>query len=280
LADKPDIVVSTPSRCLMHLRQESFTLSQLETLVIDEADLILSYGHSADDIASILNGPWELPVVYRRFLMSATMTGEVEQLQGIVLRDPVCHFRFRWDSAHHFSTQAIILMKDEEDALANLSQYAVRCTEFDKFLLLYVLLKLKLIKGKILIFVNDIDRGYRLKLFLERFGLRSGVLNAELPFNSRFHAVQEFNRGVFDYLIATDDAKMDIAPEEETEETEGRASCCLDHGPKLISSYSHLYTNGRSFYRVSSGLNFQVSQTQAKARHGCHQHRVRRVSRH
>jgi ATP-dependent RNA helicase DDX56/DBP9 len=79
----------------MHLRQESFTLSLLETLVIDEADLILSYGHSADDIASILNGPWELPVVYRRFLMSATMTGEVEQLQGIVLRDPVCHFRFR-----------------------------------------------------------------------------------------------------------------------------------------------------------------------------------------
>lgn len=52
-------------------------------------------------------------------------------------------------------------------------------------MLLYVILKLKLIKGKCLIFVNDTDRGYRVKLFLEKFGIKSGVLNAELPFNSR-----------------------------------------------------------------------------------------------
>jgi ATP-dependent RNA helicase DDX56/DBP9 len=51
--------------------------------------------------------------------------------------------------------------------------------------LLYVLLKLRLIKGKALIFVNNIDRGYRVKLFLEKFGIRAGVLNSELPFNSR-----------------------------------------------------------------------------------------------
>jgi ATP-dependent RNA helicase DDX56/DBP9 len=61
----------------------------------------------------------------------------------------------------------------------------LRCSEEDKFLLLYVILKLKLIKGKCLIFVNDTDRGYRVKLFLEKYGIKSGVLNAELPFNSR-----------------------------------------------------------------------------------------------
>ena len=81
-----------------------------------------------------------------------------------------------------------------------------RCSEEDKYLLIYVILKLKLVKGKCLIFVNNTDRGYQLKLFLEKFGIKSGVLNAELPFNSRYHAVQEFNRGVFDYLIATDDS--------------------------------------------------------------------------
>ena len=86
---------------------------------------------------------------------------------------------------------------------------ANRCTEEDKFLLIYVLLKLKLIKGKVLVFVNDVDRSYRLKLFLEKFGIKSGVLNAELPFNSRYHAVQEFNRGVFEYLIATDDSGVE-----------------------------------------------------------------------
>ena len=89
LADGPDIVVATPSRALQHLRNKSLDLSLLECLIIDEADLILSYGHSSDDIRSILNGPWVLPVSYQSFLMSATITGEVEELQGVVLRDPV-----------------------------------------------------------------------------------------------------------------------------------------------------------------------------------------------
>src|SRR2546423_347013 len=47
-------------------------------------------------------------------------------------------------------------------------------------------LKLKLLKGKSIVFVNDIDRCYRVKLFLEQFGIRSCVLNAELPLNSRY----------------------------------------------------------------------------------------------
>jgi ATP-dependent RNA helicase DDX56/DBP9 len=60
-----------------------------------------------------------------------------------------------------------------------------RCSEVDKFLLAYVILKLKLIKGKCILFVNDVDRSYRLKLFLEQFSIKSCVLNSELPLNSR-----------------------------------------------------------------------------------------------
>ena len=60
-----------------------------------------------------------------------------------------------------------------------------RCSEVDKFLLTYVILKLKLIKGKCILFVNDVDRCYRLKLFLEQFSIKSCVLNSELPLNSR-----------------------------------------------------------------------------------------------
>jgi ATP-dependent RNA helicase DDX56/DBP9 len=60
-----------------------------------------------------------------------------------------------------------------------------RCSEIDKFLLIYVILKLRLIHGKCIIFVNDIDRCYRLKLFLEQFSIKSCVLNSELPLNSR-----------------------------------------------------------------------------------------------
>ena len=60
-----------------------------------------------------------------------------------------------------------------------------RTTETDKFLLTYIILKLKLIEGKCIIFVNDVDRCYRVKLFLEQFSVKSCVLNSELPLNSR-----------------------------------------------------------------------------------------------
>ncbi len=84
----------------------------------------------------------------------------------------------------------------------------IRCAEEEKFLLLYVIFKLKLIKGKCIIFVSEIDRCYRLKLFLEQFGIRSCVLNSELPVNSRIHVVQEFNKNVYEIIIATDEHEV------------------------------------------------------------------------
>ncbi|KZV91515.1 ATP-dependent RNA helicase dbp9 [Exidia glandulosa HHB12029] len=187
LADTPDIVVATPARALSLLQAKSLSLASAESLVIDEADLILSYGHD-EDMKQILAGGF-LPSVYQSYLMSATMTKDVETLKGLVLRSP-----------------AILRLEEDEDVAANLSQYSVRCSEVDKFLLAYVILKLKLVKGKCLIFVNDVDRSYRLKLFLEQFSIKSCVLNSELPLNSRFHIVQEFNKGVYDYIIATDES--------------------------------------------------------------------------
>ena len=103
LADKPDIVISTPSRALGLLQSkvrwvpivhmlylisiQTLNLSSLESLVIDEADLILSYGHD-EDVRQIFTGGY-LPKVYQSFLMSATMTDDVETLKGLALRSPV-----------------------------------------------------------------------------------------------------------------------------------------------------------------------------------------------
>lgn len=67
---------------------KTLSLSHLDSLVIDEADLILSYGHD-EDIRSIFSGNF-LPKVYQSFLMSATMADDVETLKGIALRNPVC----------------------------------------------------------------------------------------------------------------------------------------------------------------------------------------------
>ena len=83
-----------------------------------------------------------------------------------------------------------------------------RCAEDEKFLLIYVIVKLKLIKGKCIIFVGDVDRCYRLKLYLEQFGARSCVLNSELPVNSRIHVVEEFNKNVYDIIIAADETEV------------------------------------------------------------------------
>ena len=97
---------------------------------------------------------------------------------------------------------------------------AIRCGEDEKFLLAYVIFKLRLIKGKCIIFVSDIDRCYRLKLFFEQFGIRSCILNSELPLNSRVHVVEEFNRGVYDIIIAADEKNEMLGDaQEKVEET-------------------------------------------------------------
>ncbi|KAG6333059.1 hypothetical protein ID866_6028 [Astraeus odoratus] len=205
LADNPDIIVATPSRALGLLQSKTIDLSLLESLVIDEADLILSYGHN-DDIHQIFGGAF-LPKVHQSFLMSATITEDVETLKGLTLRSP-----------------AILRLEEDQEETSLLTQYSVRCSEVDKFLLTYVILKLRLIKGKCILFVNDVDRCYRLKLFLEQFSIKSCVLNSELPLNSRYHTVQEFNKGVYDYIIATDEsggkAELDSDDEQEDDNEE------------------------------------------------------------
>jgi len=55
--------------------------------VIDEADLILSYGYD-EDVRQIFRGSF-LPKVFQSFLMSATMTEDVEMLKGLAMRSPV-----------------------------------------------------------------------------------------------------------------------------------------------------------------------------------------------
>lgn len=185
LSEKPDIVVATPSRALASLQSGDLTLPSLLALVIDEADLIFSYGHDTE-VKAIL-GEGFLPRTYQTFLMSATLSDDIETLKGLVLKNP-----------------AVLRLEHDTTLAQNLLQYCVETSEEDKFLLTYVILKLRLIRGKCLLFVNDIDRCFRLKLFLEQFGLRTCVLNEELPVNSRFHIVEEFNKGKYDYIIATD----------------------------------------------------------------------------
>ncbi|XP_033300427.1 probable ATP-dependent RNA helicase DDX56 [Bombus vosnesenskii] len=190
LAEKPDIVVGTPSRLLQHLKANNMKLKQsLETLIIDEADLVFSFGYE-DEIKSLLN---YLPIVYQAALASATLSEDVVTLKKLVLRNPA-------------------ILKLEEPPLAPLSQlshYSLAAEENDKAAILYALLKLHLVRGKTIIFVNTVDRCYKLKLFLEQFGIPTCVLNSELPAVSRCRAVTQFNSGTYDIIIASDEKSLE-----------------------------------------------------------------------
>ena len=187
IGDLPDIIVGTPSRIRAHLKEGHIDLSEsLETLVIDEADLIFSFGHEAD-LKAILSS--NLPSTYQSILTSATLSDDVSKLKKLVLHNPVS-------------------LKLEEPSLpdaAQLTQYKILLEEEDKFVLIYALFKLKLIQGKTIIFVNSVDKCYQIKLYLEQFGIPVCVLNSELPTASRCHILSQFNKGIYEVIVASDE---------------------------------------------------------------------------
>ena len=167
--------------------------------------------------------------------MSATLSPELHKLKHVVLHSP-----------------AVLKLEedDEADSAAqnlkegSLLQFHLNLPTKDKYLVLYVFLKLGLLKGKGLFFVNTIDAGYRLKLFLEQFHIRSAVLNAELPLKSRLNIIEHYNVGNFDYLIATDEA------------TDRRGGGRDDENKKAKKS-SKKRKNRDGEYGVSRGLDFR-----------------------
>uniref|UniRef100_A0A6V7QRI0 RNA helicase n=1 Tax=Ananas comosus var. bracteatus TaxID=296719 RepID=A0A6V7QRI0_ANACO len=195
LSGPPNIVVATPaciSTCTSKgvLRASSIRES-ISMLILDEADLLLSHGHEADLKALIPHIPRSCQCI----LMSATTSPDVDKLKKLLLHEPVT------------LTLSEEGQSNSDLIPGNIEQYWISCSAHDKLLYIYALLKPKprLLAGKVLIFVNSIDMAFRLRLFLEKFEIRSAVLNAELPQNSRLHILEEFNAGLFGILIATDD---------------------------------------------------------------------------
>ena len=84
LAEAPDVVIATPARASVYLQSSSFSVEQLTHLVIDEADLILSYGH--DENLQVISEA--VPQGVQTILMSATLSTEVDTLKGLFCRDP------------------------------------------------------------------------------------------------------------------------------------------------------------------------------------------------
>ncbi|XP_041477062.1 probable ATP-dependent RNA helicase DDX56 [Lytechinus variegatus] len=241
LMERPDIVLGTPSRILAHIQAKNLSLQRsLEMLVIDEADLVFSFGHEADMRALLSH----FPKIYQAILMSATLSEDVKTLKKLVLHNPI----------------TLKLAESQLPEADRLSQYQIRCIEEDKFLLIYTLLKLKLIRGKTIIFVNSIDRCYRLKLYLEQFSVAVCVLNSELPVNSRCHIVNQFNTGLYDIIIASEESSLfEGRKTDETEEKKERKG--KGHKGKQKKDKEYGVSRGIDFQNVCNVINFDFPES-------------------
>lgn len=178
-----DVLVCTPGRAAEHLSAGNISLREVgpSIVVVDEADLVLSYGYEKDMIA-LSNA---LPSVFQCIMVSAT-GDSLEDLSGLLSKN---------------LTRVAVA---ESVGLDKLSEYFIKCSDEDKFLIVYTMVKLKALKERTIFFVNSVDQGFKLKLFFERFSVKAAVLNPELPLRSRQSVINQFNAGAFDYLVATD----------------------------------------------------------------------------
>ena len=79
-----DVIVATPGRLLDHLNRRKVRLSDIEMLILDEADRMLDMGF-AEDIDAIVAAT---PAKRQTLLFSATLDGVVGQLAGRLTRNP------------------------------------------------------------------------------------------------------------------------------------------------------------------------------------------------
>ncbi|KAF5178961.1 Atp-dependent rna helicase dbp9, partial [Thalictrum thalictroides] len=92
------------------------------------------------------------------------------------------------------------------------------------------------------------------------FGMRSAILNAELPQNSRLHILEEFNAGLFDYLIATDDSKT--KEEQVNKEIDVASKKSKRHLRRKLDSEFGV-VRGIDFKNVYTVINFDMPRTAA-----------------
>lgn len=130
LQNNPDIIISTPAKLVSNLKQIDIDLSGVSTLVMDEADLVLSFGYT-EDVHSIIA---KMPKIFQGILMSATLSAELDKFKRIILHTPV-----------------LLKLEEAEGGISNLQQFFLRTNENDKYLILYVFLKLSLLQVYIII---------------------------------------------------------------------------------------------------------------------------------
>lgn len=181
LRRKPHIVVATPGRLIDHLKRRTYDLKLINTLVLDEADMMLDMGF-APQIQEILS---QAPTDRQTMLFSATMPASIVKIAAQYMKLPVSIEVAPPGTAAAKVDQEIFIIKGEErleHLLKILSRYA----------------------GSVLVFVRTKYGAKSLAHKLASLGNRAIEIHSNLSLSQRKAALNAFKSKQARILVATD----------------------------------------------------------------------------
>ena len=188
LKQKTHIVVGTPGRVLDHIEKGTFSLERLKYLVIDEADEMLNMGF-IDQVEAIID---ELPTDRMTMLFSATLPEDVENLSHTYMKSPT-HVEIKASGITTDKIEHILLEVREEEKFSLLQDITTlenpdSCITFCRT-------------------QENVDHVFRQ---LKRSGYPCDKIHGGMIQEDRFAVMNDFKRGKFRYLVATDVAARGI----------------------------------------------------------------------
>lgn len=186
-----ELLVATPGRLLDHLEAKTVNLSQVQFVVLDEADRMLDIGF-LPDLQRILG---YLPSQRTTLLFSATFSPEIKRLAQSYLQNPL-----------------LVEVARPNATASNVEQRVYQVDEDDKRAALVQLLRDNPLP-QVIVFVNSRLGAGRLARALERDGIKAAAMHGDKSQAERLTTLDAFKRGEIQALVATDVAArgLDIA---------------------------------------------------------------------
>jgi ATP-dependent RNA helicase DeaD len=176
------VVVGTPGRVIDHIEKGSLDLSQLKTLVLDEADEMLRMGF-IDDVEMILQ---KTPATRQTALFSATMPSAIKRIAKTYLRDP-----------------AEVTVAAKTSTAENITQRYWLVAGMQKLEALTRILEAEPFDGMI-VFARTKLGTEELATKLQARGFAAAAINGDMAQQQRERTIEQLKNGKIDILVATD----------------------------------------------------------------------------
>jgi ATP-dependent RNA helicase RhlE len=177
-----NILVATPGRLLELVDSKAVHLTDIETLVLDEADKMLNLGFR-EEMSLIFK---LLPKRRQNLLFSATLNEDVTRINQLLLNNPV-----------------IIKTEEEEDYFEKIQQLGYFVSEEKKGPLLRYLIKTNDMK-QVLIFTSSVYKADNVADKLRKNGIQASAIHSKKSQGARNEALGKFKSGELRVLVATD----------------------------------------------------------------------------